>query len=336
MDKLLQWTTKISNGEDVDMTSLTYEQQIMLKQLLLKDQNSHTYDEPTLMKLNMKIMAITLQKGVASDEEFQNRIQASENFLFLIENIDNSSVLAYMKLIDEILAILKNSETEILNGNYEFMANILEIVGSSCQNNEPLQNDFLKFVTIDEQDKQVNVLDLIVQLVMKLLGNINDNSDIVEMLISKAFYALSNLVRHHSTWSKFFFENENSLSMVQSTFSLSNTLSSGVKLKLVSLLQSLLTTSSSNDVTCLKFWKSLNFIESISSFIEFSERNNKIYLIDNSILIISKLMDNKLVNTLSTETKENLIQRLEALKKDSGVWERLNQDDYSYLYKSLV
>ncbi|KAL6927319.1 hypothetical protein ACO0SA_003617 [Hanseniaspora valbyensis] len=339
MDKLLQWSTKIANGEDVDMSSLTYEQQIMLKQLLLKDQNSQTYDEPTLMKLNMKIMAMTLQKGVSSDEEFQNRIQASENFLFLIENIDNSSVLAHMKLIDEILVILKNFGTEFKYENYEFLANILEIVGSSCQNNEPLQNDFMKFVTTDEEDKKVNVSDLIIEIVVNLLKQVNGNStnkNDVELIISKSFYALSNLIRHHAKWGKLFFENENSLNMIKTTFSLTEQLNSSVKLKLVSLLQSLLSVSSNNDAACLKFWQNLNIIESISNFIEFNEHNKKIYLIDNSILIIHRLLENNIVSSISSETKQQLISKLDTLKNDKNCWERLNQEDFNTLYKSLA
>lgn len=337
MDKLLQWSTKIANGEDVDMSSLSYEQQIMLKQLLLKEQNSQTYDDPTLMKLNMKIMTLTLQKGVASDEEFQNRIQASENFLFLIENIDNSSVLAYMKLIDDILTILKNFKTELEYGNYEFMANILEIVGSSCQNNEPLQNDFLKFVTTDEEYKQVNVLDLIMELLISLLGEKSTGeTKYDELLISKSFYALSNLVRHHSKWAKLFFENEDSVKMLKTTFALAESLPSSVKLKLVSFLQSLLPSSSNQNEACVNFWNSVDFVAFISTFIEFNEHNKKIYLIDNSILFVANLLNSQLVPAVSTESKQSLITRLDALKNDASCWERLNHDDFDALYRILV
>lgn len=335
MEKLLQWSTKISNGEDVDMSSLTYEQQIMLKQLLLKDQSSQTYDDPTLMKLNMKIMEITLQKGVASEEEFSNRIQASENFLFLIENIDNSSVLTYMKLIDDILDILKKFEKELEYGNFEFMANILEIIGSSCQNNEPLQNDFMKFVTIDENEKKVNVLDLIIQIVIFALQKLCENTKSFDLVITKSFYALSNLLRHNEQWGKLFFENADSLKVIENTFSLSQQLNSSVKLKLVSLLHSLLSVSLSSNQSCVAFWQNLNSVKAVSDFIEFNENNKNIYLIDNSILFINELRGKNIVESSPVELNKLLIKRLDVLKQKTDCWERLNQDDFNNLYKTL-
>lgn len=336
MDKLLQWSTMISNGEDVDMSSLTYEQQLMLKQLLLKDQTSQTYDDPTLLKLNMKIMELTLQKGVSSEEEFSNRIQASENFLFLIENIDNSNVLAYMKLIDDILDILKKFEKELEYGNYEFMANILEIIGSSCQNNEPLQNDFMKFATKDENEEKVNILDLIIKIVIFSLQKLNENSKSYELIITKSFYALSNLLRHNEPWGKLFFENADSLKVIKNTFSLSQQLNSSVKLKLVSLLHSLLSVSSKSNEACVKFWQNLNSVEAVSEFIDFNENNKNIYLIDNSVLFITELRGKNILESSPAETNQLLIKKLDALKQKGDCWDRLNQDDFNNLYKSSV
>ncbi len=46
MDKLLAWSTKIANGEDVDMCSLTYRQQILHSMIMLLNNND------LLMKLS--------------------------------------------------------------------------------------------------------------------------------------------------------------------------------------------------------------------------------------------------------------------------------------------
>lgn len=337
MEKLLAWSTKIANGEDVDMSSLTYEQQILLKQMLLKEHNEQTYDDPTLMKMNMQIMAITINKNEVSEEAFQNRIQASENFLFLIENVDNSSVLSYMKLIDEILAILKNFKQELEFGNWQFMANIVEIVGSSCQNNEPLQADFMKFVTTDEEDKKVNVCDLMIEIIANLLEHLNtgNNFNETQLLISKTLYGLSNLIRHNVQWGAMFFTNPKSILVIKQLFLNIDELNSAVKLKLSSLLQSLLTVSDVKEDAILKFWLDMDLPTNILKLLKFDEKNNKIYVLDNSIRLLNTLIEKKFITDILPDYKVSLINQLALLKQSQSCWDRLNQDDYGTLMTYL-
>ncbi|KAL6935474.1 uncharacterized protein HGUI_02604 [Hanseniaspora guilliermondii] len=337
MDKLLAWSTKIANGEDVDMSSLTYEQQILLKQMLLKEHNEQTYDDPTLMKMNMQIMAMTINKDEVSEEAFQNRIQASENFLFLIENVDNSSVLSYMKLIDEILAILKNFKQELEFGNWQFMANIVEIVGSSCQNNEPLQSDFMKFVTADEKDKKVNVCDLMIEVISNLLELLNsgNNLDETQLLISKTLYGLSNLIRHNVQWGAMFFTNPKSIHIIKQLFMIIDELNSSVKLKLSSLLQSLLTVSDVKEDSILKFWLDMDLPTNILKLLKFDEKNNKIYVLDNSIRLLNTLIEKKFITDILPDYKVSLINQLSHLKQTPTCWDRLNQNDYNTLMTYL-
>lgn len=337
MDKLLAWSTKIANGEDVDMSSLTYEQQILLKQMLLKEHNEQTYDDPTLMKMNMQIMAITINKNEVSEEAFQNRIQASENFLFLIENVDNSSVLSYMKLIDEILAILKNFKQELEFGNWQFMANIVEIVGSSCQNNEPLQSDFMKFVTTDEEDKKVNVCDLMIEIVANLLEHLNSGNNLNEtqLLISKTLYGLSNLIRHNVQWGAMFFTNPKSILIIKQLFSNMDELNYAIKLKLSSLLQSLLTVSDVKEDAILKFWLDMDLPTNILNLLKFDEKNNKIYVLDSSIRLLNNLIEKKFITDILPDYKVSLTNQLSLLKQNQSCWDRLNQDDYTKLISYL-
>lgn len=337
MDKLLAWSTKIANGEDVDMSSLTYEQQILLKQMLLKEHNEQTYDDPTLMKLNMQIMAITINKDEVSEEAFQNRIQASENFLFLIENIDNSSVLSYMKLIDEILNILKNFKQELEYGNWQFIANIVEIVGSSCQNNEPLQSDYMKFVTVNEEDKKVNVADLMIEIISNLLEYLKqgNNVDGVQLVISKSLYGLSNLVRHNPKWGAMFFTNPESIKVVNHLFMIVDDLNSAIKLKLSSLLQSLLTVSDVGEPTIMKFWLDMDLPTNILKLLKFDEKNTKIYVLDNSIRLLNTLIEKKFITNILPDYKLSLVNQLSLLKQNPSCWDRLNQDDYNQLISYL-
>lgn len=168
MEKLLHWSIANSQGDQQTRERVGQPDPKLLEQLF-----GTGPDEPTLMKQAMTVIR-------NPEAELENKLVAFDNFEMLIENMDNANNIENLGLWDPLLTQLESPESELRAG-------ALSCVGTASQNNDKTQDDFLKH-------------DGGLLKIIELAGDGNEPTEVR----TKAFYALSNLVRNHSKSSELF------------------------------------------------------------------------------------------------------------------------------------
>ncbi|CCH45981.1 Hsp70 nucleotide exchange factor FES1 [Wickerhamomyces ciferrii] len=156
MDKLLNWSLAQQDPETASKVGAPDPK-------LLAELFGQNVDDPTLMKQNIEL----IESNEATDE---NKLISFDNFEMLIENLDNANNIENLKLWPKLIKFLDWE-------NLEFVNLTLSIIGTSVQNNNKSQLDFLKYDT---------GLSKLIQLAQ--------NTKEVRV---KALYALSNLIRNN-------------------------------------------------------------------------------------------------------------------------------------------
>lgn len=163
MEKLLNWSVAQQDPETAKKAGAPDPE--LLAQLF-----GQTTDDVTLMRQNLELI-----ENPECDDD--NKLTAFDNFEMLIENIDNANNIENLQLWDRLISLL-DSENE------EFQTMTCSIIGTSVQNNDKAQSDFLKHP----------------QGFTKLI-TLAKNSENVRI---KSLYALSNLIRNNKESYKHF------------------------------------------------------------------------------------------------------------------------------------
>ncbi|KAG0656783.1 hsp70 nucleotide exchange factor fes1 [Maudiozyma exigua] len=282
MEKLLHWSIANSQGDKDAMQKAGQPDPKLLEQLF----GGGGQDDPTLMVENMKLVT-------NPEVDIDNKLIAMDNFEMLIENLDNANNIENLKLWESIIKILSYEEAEL-------RAIALSIVGTAVQNNSPAQDNFLShegglatIITLAQDEKEP--LDV----------------------RTKAFYALSNLVRNHPHMTKAFIE-LNGLDIIAPVLN-DNNIKPKLKMRAFALLTAVLS-STNIDATIVKVLRKDNIIQSaIGNLTKDTDMN----IVDRVLAFLSQLITAKV--ELLPEELSSLSQaynEIETLK------DRLNEDDY--------
>lgn len=288
MEKLLHWSISHAQGDKNAIEKAGQPDPKLLQQLF-----GSGPDEPTLMKQSVEIINDpTVSSG--------NKLIAFENLEMLIENLDNANNLENLKLWEPLINLLDHSEEE-------FRAFTLSIIGTAVQNNQQSQKNFSKY-------------ELGLSKIIQLAGNSNELNNVR----AKAFYALSSLIRHNEFVCQKFI-NENGLNIVPPVFQDSNS-SDKLKLRAMTLLSAVLTSIEVNE----EFISLLRKDDMIKTTLGFLSHESDIYLVDRVLNFLSQLVDHGMSFNEDELVKLRAgYQHIEILK------EQLNEDDYSVVKQIL-
>lgn len=170
MEKLLQWSIANSQGDKEAMARAGQPDPKLLQQLF----GGGGPDDPTLMKESMAVI-------MNPEVDLETKLVAFDNFEMLIENLDNANNIENLKLWEPLLDVLVQTKDE------ELRAAALSIIGTAVQNNLDSQNNFMKYD---------NGLRSLIEIA-------SDKTKPLDVR-TKAFYALSNLIRNHKDISEKF------------------------------------------------------------------------------------------------------------------------------------
>ncbi|CAI1916631.1 hypothetical protein SEUBUCD650_0D03110 [Saccharomyces eubayanus] len=283
MEKLLQWSIANSQGDKEAMARVGQPDPKLLQQLF----GGGGPDDPTLMKESMAVI-------VNPEVDVETKLVAFDNFEMLIENLDNANNIENLKLWGPLLEFLDQTDEE------ELRAAALSIIGTAVQNNLNSQNNFMKYDTG----------------LRSLIALASDKTKPFDVR-TKAFYALSNLIRNHEDISEKFFK-LNGLDCIAPVLS-DATVKPKLKMRAIALLTAYLTSVKISEslinvlrkdgvvestIDCLSSETDLNIIDRVLSFL--------------SQLISSGIKFNEQEMRLLNEGYKHI----EPLK------ERLNEDDY--------
>lgn len=207
MEKLLHWS--IVNAQD-DKDAIAKAGQPD-PQLLQKLFGGGGPDDPTLMKQAMAVIT-------NPEADLENKLIAFDNFEMRIENLDNANNIENMKLWDPLLKSLDEPEEDIRTA-------ALSVIGTAAQNNTPTQDNFSKYNSG----------------LRKLVDLAKDPME-PNSVRTKAFYALSNLVRNHSNLAQQFLKLDG-LDLIAPVLTDSKS-NSKLKMRALSLLSAFLTSVS--------------------------------------------------------------------------------------------
>ena len=172
MEKLLQWSIANSQGDKEAMARAGQPDPKLLQQLF----GGGGPDDPTLMKESMAVIT-------NPEVDLETKLVAFDNFEMLIENLDNANNIENLKLWEPLLDILVETKEE------ELRAAALSVIGTAVQNNLNSQNNFMKYD---------NGLRSLIEIASEKTKPFD--------VRTKAFYALSNLIRNHKNISEEFFK----------------------------------------------------------------------------------------------------------------------------------
>ncbi|SMN22818.1 similar to Saccharomyces cerevisiae YBR101C FES1 Hsp70 (Ssa1p) nucleotide exchange factor [Maudiozyma saulgeensis] len=282
MEKLLHWSIANSQGDKDAIEKAGKPDPKLLEQLF----GGGGQDDPTLMVENMKLVT-------NPEVDLENKLIAMDNFEMLIENLDNANNIENLKLWESIIKVLSYEEAEL-------RSIALSIVGTAVQNNSQSQDNFLghegglaKIITLaQDRNEPLNVR-------------------------TKAFYALSNLVRNHPHMTKAFIE-LNGLDIISPVLK-DEAAKPKLKMRSFALLTAVLS-STNIDETIVKVLRKDDIIQSSIGNIN---KDNDINIIDRVLAFLSQLITARV--TFTPEELENLSTAygdIESLK------DRLNEDDY--------
>lgn len=164
MEKLLKWSIEAANSGETGQPIRTAVDGRALEALLTGK------DDSQLMKESM---------SAAQDEtlDVEGRVQALDNFLMLIENIDNANNVENMGLWEPLLALL-DSDQGTASADPQIRAHTAWIIAACVQNNDKAQRALLKhdglrvLLSTLEHESAENVQDKVLHaLSCELRGN---------------------------------------------------------------------------------------------------------------------------------------------------------------------
>ncbi|SCU93299.1 LAME_0F03312g1_1 [Lachancea meyersii CBS 8951] len=281
MDKLLHWSVANSQGDAEAAKKAGQPDPKLLQQLF-----GGGPDEPALMK--QAIVVITNPEA-----ELEAKLIAFDNFEMLIENLDNANNIENLKLWEPLIGVLQSPEPEL-------RAFALSVIGTAVQNNAKSQENFLKYEHGLPQ-------------LIKIAKDANEKTDVR----TKAFYALSNLVKHNAD-SYAQFDKHHGLDVIAPVLC-DPKATDKLKLRVLALTTALMTSTTINET----FMATLRKENIMQTVLKFLHCGSNIYIVDKVLNFLSQLINaaEKFSESEITELKSSL-QDIESIK------ERLNEDDY--------
>ena len=281
MEKLLHWSIANAQGDDEAKARAGQPDPKLLEQLF-----GGGPDEPTLMKHAMAVIS-------NPEATLENKLVAFDNFEMLIENLDNANNIENMKLWEPLITVLDDPEPEL-------RAFALSVTGTAVQNNDQSQNNFAKY-------------DGALAKVIKLASGRAEDAQVR----TKAFYTLSNLIRHN----KLIYDQFNQLNGLQIIAPVLKDANASEKLKLraMALLSTVLTVADMN----ADFFALLRAYNIIETTLEFLHPECNLYLIDRVLNFFSQLIN------VGFEFSATELEKLKVgVKNIEPVEAQLNEDDY--------
>ncbi|CDO94697.1 unnamed protein product [Kluyveromyces dobzhanskii CBS 2104] len=281
MEKLLHWSIANAEGDKEAISRAGQPDPKVLQQLF-----GGGPDEPALMKHAMIVIS-------NPEADLENKLVAFDNFEMLIENLDNANNIENMKLWEPLIAILDDPEPQL-------RAFALSVIGTAVQNNEQSQNNFAKY-------------DGALGKVVKIAGNSSEDINVR----TKAFYTLSNLLRHNAGIYQQF-NQLNGLQLIAPVLKYADA-NEKLKLRTMALLSTVLTVANMN----AEFFALLRADNIIESTLEFLDPECNLYLIDRVLNFFSQLING------GFEFSEAELEKLKTgVKNIEAVEAQLNEDDY--------
>ncbi|SCU94302.1 LANO_0E06348g1_1 [Lachancea nothofagi CBS 11611] len=281
MDKLLHWSVANSQGDKEAVKKIGQPDPKLLQQLF-----GGGPDEPALMKHAMVVIT-------NPEAELEAKLIAFDNFEMLIENLDNANNIENLKLWEPLIGLLKSPEPEL-------RAFALSVVGTAVQNNQKSQENFLSYEHGLPQ-------------VIEIANNADEKADVR----TKAFYALSNLVRHN----KDSYERLNKLGGLNIIAPVLKDQDTTDKLKLRALaLITAIMTSTAVDETFMNTIRKTNIMESTLKFLN---AKSNIYIIDRVLNFLTHL-----INAGEKFSDQEIAALKTGFQDIETVKDRLNEDDY--------
>ncbi|AAS51601.1 ADL319Wp [Eremothecium gossypii ATCC 10895] len=288
MDKLLHWSIANAQGDKEAAAKAGAPDPKLLQQLF-----GGGPDEPALMR---DAMAVIMNPEATVD----NKLVAFDNFEMLIENLDNANNIENMRLWAPLISILESEEEQLREC-------ALSVVGTAVQNNEKSQSNFLK---------HDGAMKKIIELARK------DSES--EQVRTKAFYALSNIVRHNKDASALFVDN-GGLEIMAPVLKHQNT-GEKMKIRALALLTSVLTSLSADE----KFSDRIREDKILEASLEHLAPSANPYLIDRvlNLLVLMKGSGAK----FDTDELSKIRKSFASLYP---VKDQLNEDDYNAVKEML-
>lgn len=288
MEKLLHWSIANANGDKEAIEKAGQPDPKLLQQLF-----GGGPDEPALMK--QAILVITNPEA-----ELENKLIAFDNFEMLIENLDNANNIENLKLWEPLISVLKSDEEEL-------RAFALSVIGTAVQNNTKSQENFLKY-----EDGLPGVIEI--------AGNTKE----VPAVRTKAFYALSNLIRHNSdVYEKFV--SLGGLEIIPPVLG-DETSNDKLKMRVLALLAAVLTAVEFN----ASFVEVLRKDGIIESTLDFLVPDGGLYVIDRVLNFLSQLI------SFGFKFNEQEMSKLrQGYENIENLKDRLNEDDYQTVRQVL-
>ncbi|SCU93388.1 LAFA_0F16138g1_1 [Lachancea sp. 'fantastica'] len=281
MEKLLHWSVANSQGDKEAAEKVGQPDPKLLQQLF-----GGGRDEPALMR--QAIVVITNPEA-----ELEAKLIAFDNFEMLIENLDNANNIENLRLWEPLIGVLQSPEPEL-------RAFALSVIGTAVQNNVNSQENFLKYEHGLPQ-------------LIQIAKNTDEKADVR----TKAFYALSNLLKHNKdSYAKF--KELHGLDVIAPVLNDSNA-TDKLKLRVLSLITAVMTSTTVDS----DFMKTLRNERILQTSLKFLHSDSNIYIIDKVLNFLSHLInagekfDDSEVSTLKS-----------GLQDISSVEDRLNEDDY--------
>ncbi|SCU92299.1 LAMI_0E09670g1_1 [Lachancea mirantina] len=281
MEKLLHWSIANSQGDKEAIERVGQPDSKLLKELFQGGP-----DEPALMK---QAITVILNPEATLDA----KLTACDNFEMLIENLDHANNIENLKLWEPIIDIMDSNESELRSF-------ALSIIGTAVQNNKTSQDNFLSY-----PKGLARIVDIAKQ----------DNEN--EQPRCKAFYALSNLVRHNpSGLAKF--ENLHGLDLVAPVLQNSGT-SEKLQVRVLAFLTAILSAAHINQ----EFVDILRQERIIHNVLALLRSDSYIYVVDRVLQFSAILIA---AGAKFNEEELSILKR--GLMAIEPLREQINEDDF--------
>ncbi|CAH2350383.1 hsp70 nucleotide exchange factor Fes1p [[Candida] railenensis] len=294
MEKLLQWSIAQQSGDKEAIEKIGAPDPEVLRQVF-----GGGPDEPTLMKQAIQVVE-------NPEATVENKEIAFENFEMLIENLDNANNIENIKLWPSIINQL---DAEIAS-SHDLRVLAASIIGIAVQNNPTSQEAFLNYP----------------QGLQKLIEITSPGSEEPKDLYSKSLFAISSLIRNNVRA----YEEFNKLNGWEIVKSVAETKDSKVKLRLLSLLSSIISTSDEKEGLSEERQANLHKYGIVDQLVTILNNDTHAGCIDKVLNIISTLYLYKF--KFATEEIEKLtsgFKNIESLKPE------LSDEEYANAKKVI-
>lgn len=283
MEKLLNWSIANSQGDKDAIARAGQPDPKLLAQLF----GTGAPDDATLMKEAMTVV-------MDPNASLENKLTAMDNFEMLIENLDNANNIENLKLWEPLLKVLEFEEAEL-------KSIALSIVGTAVQNNATSQSNFLQ---------HENGL----QRIIDLASNTEEDFEVR----SKAFYALSNLLRNHEHMAQEFTQLDG-LAIIPVVLN-DKTVKTKLKMRAISLLTAYLSSVKVDERLALTLREDGVIAATIGCL---QDEPSDVNTVDKVLAFLSQLISAKI-----EFTKEELSELGKGMKHIEPLKDMLNEEDY--------